>query len=166
MKSVFMVRHAKSSWEDFSLSDIDRPLNSRGKRDAPFMAELIARKVELPDALISSPAKRAFTTATYFAKAWGKSKDDVLIQKSIYEAYHSDILKLIHHLDAQWQTVFLFGHNPTFTNFVNLFSGGKHIDNIPTCGVVALESTADNWITFSPENTRVIHFYYPKQYLD
>lgn len=165
MKNIYMVRHAKSSWEDMSLRDADRPLNNRGKRDAPFMAKLIAGKVSRPDAFLSSPAKRAFTTAKYFAEAWGRDKKDIILKPSIYEAYHSDILALIQHLDADWQTVFIFGHNPTFTNFVNLFPGGKNIANVPTCGVIALESTADTWTDVSPQNTRIVHFYYPKQYL-
>ena len=159
-----MVRHAKSSWKDLSLMDADRPLNKRGKRDAPFMAKLIADQIQRPDALISSPARRAFTTATHFVKAWGGSKKEIISKRFIYGAYHMDILEMIQKLDTTWQTVFIFGHNPTFTDFVNLFPGGGHIANVPTCGVVALESTANDWDSFSTENTRVVHFYYPKQY--
>lgn len=165
MKRIFMVRHAKSSWDDPSLRDIDRPLSKRGRRDAPFMAKLMVDGQPKPDALISSPARRAFDTARQFAKAWGWNKEDIMRDPEIYEAYHMDLLALIQRLEDAWDTVFIFGHNPAFTDFVNLFSGGGHIDNIPTCGIVALESTADAWKSFSTENSRVVQFYYPKQYL-
>lgn len=159
-----MVRHAKSSWKDASLPDIERPLNKRGKRDAPFMARLMAGQMPRPDALISSPARRAFTTARHFARAWGMDKEGIVRNPAIYEAYYLDLMKLARELDENWQTVFFFGHNPAFTSFVNLFPGGGIIDNVPTCGIVALESTCDSWQAFSEKNSRVIKFIYPKQY--
>ena len=164
MKNVFLVRHAKSSWKDMSLRDIERPLNKRGKRDAPYMAKLLAGKVAKPDALISSPANRAFTTAAHFAKAWEIDRMDIIQKEEIYEAYQSDILEVIQALDEQWQSVFIFGHNPTFTMLANAFPGGGFISNVPTCGVVELHSQAEKWSLFSPKNTRLVHFYYPKQF--
>lgn len=164
MKKIFLVRHAKSSWADLSLRDIERPLNKRGKRDAPFMAKLIAGKMPAPDAIVSSSAKRAFTTATQFAKAWGWSKKQIHINPSIYDAYSLDILELIRSLNDDWQCVFIFGHNPTFTDLANQFPGGEHIDNVPTCGIVYLASKTKTWQNFSPQNTEVLQFYYPKQF--
>lgn len=166
MKTVYLVRHAKSSWDDPSLHDSDRPLNKRGKRDAPFMAKLFADRGLRPDALVSSPAVRAFTTAKHFAKALGFRKEDIVQQPAIYEAMSSDILRLVQQdLREEWQTVLLFGHNPTFTIFANQFDG-RHIDNIPTCGVVKLSGPIDHWRDFYPGNgIRLEEFVYPKQFL-
>ena len=164
MKTVYLIRHAKSSWEDMSLRDIDRPLNKRGFRDAPFMANLLKGKGAQPDALISSPANRAFTTATYFAKAFEVATEDIIVNESIYEAYGSDVVKIIRNLDDNLNTVCLFGHNPTFTSLANNFSKREYIPNVPTCGIVKIEATVNSWKSFSEENTQLADFYYPKQY--
>ena len=87
MKTIYFIRHAKSSWADMSLRDIQRPLNARGLRDAPFMAKMLkGRGVQL-DAIVSSPANRAFTTATYFAEAFGLKSADIIVKQDIYEAF-------------------------------------------------------------------------------
>lgn len=164
MKTIFFVRHAKSSWGNSMLDDKDRPLNERGERDAPFMAKLIKSKRVLPDALVSSPAKRAFSTAVYFAKTFDVPKNDIMIKDSIYEADIEDIMEVIHELKDEWETVFIFGHNPTFTDVVNQFVE-RSILNIPTCGVCKVESTADHWADFDVSNAKLTEFYYPKQYL-
>ena len=164
MKTVYLVRHAKSSWADMSLRDIDRPLNKRGFRDAPFMAKMLKGKGARPDALVSSPANRAFTTASYFAKAIDWSPEDIVVEKDIYEAYVSDLFEIVRSLSEEWDTICLFGHNPTFTSFANRFGGRDYIPNIPTCGIVRIESDCKQWSDFSEENSRLVEFHYPKQY--
>lgn len=163
MKTVYIIRHAKSSWSDSSLKDIERPLNKRGYRDAPFMANLLSGKGVKPDRLISSPANRAYTTATYFAEAFHISKPSIDIRKTIYEAYPEDILDLVEHLANEWQTVCIFGHNPTFTSFANLFTN-NYIANVPTCGIVRIDADVERWEQFSVDTAKVTEFHYPKQY--
>jgi phosphohistidine phosphatase len=164
MKTIYLVRHAKSSWDDPSLNDFDRPLNGRGKEDAPFMANLIKGKGIQPDALISSPANRAFTTARHFAKAMGMDKSDILQVKKIYEAYPEQLHEVITAIDDKQDIVFLFGHNPGFTSYVNRYTR-DYIPNMPTCSIVGLRSTAKSWAGIDPSNTEVTDFFYPKQYL-
>ena len=122
MKTVYLIRHAKSSWKDLSLRDIDRPLNKRGKRDAPFMGQLLKEQGVQPDALISSPANRAYTTACHFAKVFGIEKAAIIKEAAIYEAWTKDILSIIQQQPLDRHTICLFGHNPTFTSVANLFT--------------------------------------------
>lgn len=163
MKTWVIVRHAKSSWSNSELEDIERPLNKRGRRDAPFMAKLLHGKGIVPDILISSPAVRAHTTAEYFASECKKDLSTIAIEERIYEAYPEDLVELAHQFNDYWDTVFLFGHNPTLTDLVNRYTE-DHIDNIPTCGVAILEAKVDHWTELSSANTRLVEFFYPKQY--
>ena len=163
MKTVYLVRHAKSSWDYHSLKDEERPLNDRGLRDAPFMAKLLAKQGASPDVLISSPAVRALTTATFFKIELGIEGEDILIRDEIYEAMSSTILKLIQRLPEKFQTVMLFGHNPTFTSVANYFTE-NYIPNMPTCSIVRIDATASNWMEFNDQNAKVTEFHYPKQY--
>jgi len=165
MKTVYFIRHAKSSWKDFSLRDFDRPLNKRGFRDAPFMAEKLLLSGAKPDALISSPANRALTTAGFFARTFGFESAEIIQEASIYEAFPDTILHIIRTLPDKLNTVFLFGHNPGFTMVANGF-GGDHISNIPTCGIVRVEAATDHWAEFSAQTGKITHFFFPKKYLD
>lgn len=163
MKTIYLVRHAKSSWEDPSLRDVERPLKKRGFRDAPFMAKMLSGKGIKVDRLVSSPANRAYTTATYFAKAFDIEPSDIQKVPEIYEAYPKDILNLVKRLPDNLDTVLLFGHNPTFTSFANLFSS-DYIANIPTCGIVRIEAEVEAWSDFSTNTANLVEFHYPKQY--
>ena len=122
MRTLYLIRHAKSSWDNPGLRDFNRPLNERGQRDAPLMAALIAKMGIKPDLIVSSPARRAITTAQYFADALGIADDDIVRNQEIYEAYPQEILRLISELPEKSETVFMFGHNPTFTDVANRFS--------------------------------------------
>lgn len=159
-KTVYLIRHAKSSWKDLSLEDINRPLNKRGRRDAPIMATRLSKMQIKPDAIISSPAKRAYATATIFAEVLGVHT--VIEDASIYEAFPSTIFHLIQNLSATLNTVLIFGHNPTITSIANSF-GSTYIDNVPTCGILHIEATIDDWANFNKENGILKAFYYPKQ---
>lgn len=163
MKTIFFIRHAKSSWADMSLRDIKRPLNKRGLRDAPFMAKLLKGKGVAIDAIVSSPANRAFTTATYFAEAFGMKVADIIIKKEIYEAYTEEILEVIRDLSDTIQTVLVFGHNPGFTSVANMFTE-DYIANVPTCGITKIEADISTWKELEPEKGKLTAFYYPKQY--
>ncbi len=163
MKTVYLVRHAKSSWEFANLRDIERPLNERGLRDAPFMAKLMAQKRVKPDALLSSPAVRALSTATFFKNEMGLKGSELKVVDDIYEASSRKIIQIIQELPDTYSSVMLFGHNPTFTYVANHFNDG-HIDNMPTCSIVRIDSQAADWKDFDSENASVTEFYFPKKY--
>ena len=161
MKTFYLIRHAKSSWKEPGLRDIERPLNARGKRDAPFMAQLLKGKEERNiDAIYSSPAVRAFTTAQYFGDVFGLTPIRV---DEIYEAGEQAILDVLRGLEDSLRTVMLFGHNPTFTILANRF-GNSQIDNVPTCGIAKYESTIPEWRDLDFSNGNLTAFYYPKQF--
>ncbi|MEZ4960847.1 MAG: histidine phosphatase family protein [Saprospiraceae bacterium] len=163
MKQVFLVRHAKSSWDHPGLRDVERPLNERGQQDAPFMAKLVKGKGIKPDAILTSPAVRALTTANYFKLELGVDGEDFFIRDEIYESIPQTILHLINTLPETYQTVMIFGHNPTFTSVANLFTK-DFIGNVPTCGIVGIASTALRWPDFSAQNAVVSDYFFPKQY--
>lgn len=163
MKTVYFVRHAKSSWEDPGLSDIERPLNKRGFRDAPFMAKMMKGKNANPDKILSSPANRALTTATYFSEALGIPTKGIVVRKEIYHAYPEEVLNIIRNLNDEDKTIFLFGHNPCFTSLANQFSD-DYIPNVPTCGIVKVVAETNKWGEFEKKG-KLKEFYYPKQYL-
>ncbi|MCB0579931.1 MAG: histidine phosphatase family protein [Phaeodactylibacter sp.] len=165
MKTVFFVRHAKSSWDNPSLRDIERPLNKRGKRDAPFMGKLLRGKGIRPDRLISSPATRALTTARHFAKALGIPDDQIDVDSRIYDAYPDDILDILQELPGDYATVLLFGHNPTLTGVANLFTE-DYISNVPTCGIFRVDAEVGAWADFREGKGLLTEYHYPKQYLD
>jgi phosphohistidine phosphatase len=160
MKHLFLVRHAKSSWDEPGLTDIERPLNNRGKKDAPFMGKIIAAKKFKPDLIISSPAQRARKTAIAFADEFDMKKKEIVFDDKIYEATSSELLEIIRNIDKDFKSVMLFGHNPGLTNLNNTLSQ-KYIDNIPTCGIVALKFEED-WKDIKPKSAVQEFFEYPK----
>lgn len=164
MRTLFLVRHAKSSWANPGLRDIDRPLNSRGLRDAPQMGALLFESGVRPDLLVASPAKRALTTAQIFAGIFGMTDEDIIREPRVYEASVNEILRIITALSDSAQTVMLFGHNPTFTDVVNRFTS-EPIINVPTCGVVQINSSASTWAAFDEGNAQVHACFFPKEVL-
>lgn len=165
MKTLFLVRHAKSDWDHPELSDKERPLAKRGLRDAPFMAQLVKAKGFAPDRLVSSTARRALSTASFFAVAYQLPASQVQLRDELYEASPYDVIKVIQSLDDADQTVFVFGHNPTFTAVANMFEG-PYIDNVPTAGVVGIGAEVDSWRDFDRRNARRFAFWFPKEHFD
>jgi phosphohistidine phosphatase len=164
MKTLLLVRHAKSSWDDPSLSDFDRPLNDRGKRDAPVMIHrLLDNKVKI-DAFFSSPAKRASRTARIFAKEYKRKRDEIIYKTELYGAGESEFFEVIGKIDDEFDNVALFSHNPGLTDFANLLTETK-IDNIPTCGVFGIKLKATTWAEFKNAEKEFWFFDYPKAVL-
>lgn len=163
MKTLFICRHAKSSWKDLSIGDHDRKLNERGKLNAPFMGKKLIEKNEEIDIFLSSTAKRAFRTARYIAKAFGLKKGEIGRKNELYHAGQRDILRVINGIHNSHNSAAIFGHNPGFTDLANHLSG-EWIDNIPTCGIVKIEFDVDTWEAVSGGNGRMIWFDYPKRY--
>ena len=162
MKTLFIVRHAKSSWDDHTLADIDRPLNGRGKRDAPEMGRRLKNRSVLPDLMISSTAKRARKTARKIAGEIGYDKNDIILLDSLYHAGVSSIHQLIKQTQEYVDTLMIFGHNPGFTDFAN-FIARTEIYNIPTCGIVQIRFDTTSWQEVDPSNSKLIDFDYPKK---
>ncbi len=165
MKTVFFIRHAKSSWKDPEWRDYERPLNKRGLRDAPFMAKLLVGKSGEPDAILSSPAVRALTTARFFADAAAIANSDIQVDERIYHAYPGDIFSLLQQQTDDRNCLWIVGHNPTFTAMANSFSN-DYIPNVPTCGIVEVQSPIEKWEDFAPGRGKRMNFFFPKQYFD
>ncbi len=162
MKSIYVVRHAKSSWGDFTLPDFDRPLNERGKKDAPDMARRLLKKGIKFDAFVSSPAKRAQKTAAIFCEEYAVKKDAIILIDQLYHAAASTIYDVIAGLDDDYKTVALFSHNPGITDFVNNLVPDVRIDNMPTCGIFAVQAPVKSWSEFAAAEKKFISFDYPK----
>lgn len=166
MKNLYLVRHAKSSWKDFEiLSDFERPLNKRGKRDAPFMGNILLKMGILPELLLSSPAQRARSTAIEIAKAINYPIDNIQYKAAIYEASIYELIDIVQNLPEQYQSAMLFGHNPAFTILANIYSD-KPIENLPTCGILAIQFEVDTWAAAKAETAQLLWFEYPKLYLE
>ena len=160
-RQLFLVRHAKSDWNDASLSDFDRPLNERGKKDAPVMAKKLAERNISIDAFISSPAKRARRTAAIFAKEFNKDKNDVILESPLYGASDNIFYDVIKGADDKFTSIALFSHNPGLTDFANELTEVR-IDNIPTSGIFAIKTDAKQWSDFKNAKKTFWFFDYPK----
>lgn len=161
VKQILIIRHAKSSWAQVGQDDYDRPLNERGQRDAPMMAQRMIDKAVTINAFVASTANRAFTTAGYFAKAYGVSKKDVRGVKKLYHAYPSVFYEVINELEDSIHTVAVFAHNPGITMFVNELTSTK-IDDMPTCAIFAVKADIDSWKDFEDGKKSFWFFDYPK----
>jgi len=161
MKTLLIVRHAKSSWENFAQPDFERPLNDRGKKDAPEMAARIKDKGLKIDLFVSSPAKRALRTARYFAEAFKQEKEDILQVEKLYEAPAARFYEVISQLNDKHDTIALFSHNPGITDFVNALTQVR-IDNMPTCAVFAVSIDTTKWAQCKEAEKSFLFFDYPK----
>jgi|SRR6187399_929405 len=161
MKTLLIVRHAKSSWDNASISDIDRPLNDRGRRDAPAMAGRLIKAGVKIDLFVSSPAKRARHTAECFLHEFGKKDKELVIVQQLYHAQIQDFREVIAGLDDKYGSIALFSHNPGITSFANVLSTVR-LDNMPTCGIFAVTGQADSWKDFLNDTTTFWFFDYPK----
>lgn len=161
MKTLVLIRHAKSSWDQIGLADFDRPLNERGKKDAPEMAKRLKEKGITLDHLISSPAKRAKKTARYFAEAFDLKKDDVQLLDELYAATRSTLLKVVSEIDDEYNSVALFSHNPGLTEFASSLTNVR-VEDMPTCAMFALQIDTVSWQDFSTATKKFLFFDYPK----
>ncbi len=162
MKTLYIIRHAKSSWKHPGLTDAERPLNERGKRDAPLMGKRLKERGVMPDAIISSPANRAITTAQIIAREIGFPIENIISDESIYESGFEGLLQLIHFIGNSYNQVFLFGHNPGFSWLANHLATDFSVGNLPTCGIVCLEFEVDSWRKVSKNSGRCEFYDYPK----
>lgn len=160
MKRVFIVRHAKSDWDN-NLEDFDRPLNNRGHKDAPQMAQKLLKKGYKPDMLISSSAMRAITTAKYFASEFGYPDNCILEKREIYDIGYKFVLDMIKELPENTKSVMIFGHNPDQSHLATYLSN-EQIGNMPTCAVVGIEFDTDDWSAIIKSDTEFLCYETPK----
>lgn len=161
MKHLLIVRHAKSSWDDPSQSDFDRPLNERGKRDSPQMARRLLAKSITIDAFLSSPAKRAHKTAALFAAEYNYDKENILLIPELYHAAPANFFQVIAHAPAAANTLAVFSHNPGITEFVNMLTEVR-IDDMPTCAIFGVQIVTQSWTHFQEAPKTFWFFDYPK----
>jgi len=161
VKTLTIVRHAKSSWNEPGLSDRERPLNKRGQRDAPRMGKRIADAGIRPSLIVSSPATRAWTTAQFIAEELSYPVEFLQRENSLYLASLNDILDVIVAQDDGFSSLMVVGHNPGLTNMVNYLSPGI-TGNLPTAGVVSVTIDQDHWKIHEQPNTELILHDCPK----
>lgn len=150
MKQLIILRHGKSSWENFDIDDFDRPLNERGRKNAAEMGNFIKAKSGAPELILTSSAVRAFQTATIVAENMDYSSERIRTEKSLYLAWTNEILKKISDIPDTISFCLLVGHNPGLTELVNHF--GIRLDNLPTASAVCFEFDAAAWKDISREN--------------
>ncbi len=161
MKTLYLVRHAKSSWDDQNLDDFDRPLNERGMIDAPKMGKRLKEKEVLPQMIFSSSAVRALSTARIIAHSIGFPEGHIHQDRTLYHAEEKRLLKYLRHCQHNYDSIMIVGHNPGLTIFANELMD-KSIDNIPTTGVVALEFVIHSWKDIKEGTGELKFFDFPK----
>ncbi len=164
MKSLLLLRHAKSSWESPGVGDIERPLNKRGKNDAPLMGKILAELGDNPGLIISSPAKRAFSTAKRVARETGYDEKKILRNDKLYMAAIEDFAEVISGVDHSIKKLMLVGHNYGITDYAN-YLAGEEISNMPTCSIVRIDFTKGfDWNSIQSSKGTLAYFKYPKMY--
>ena len=162
MKILTIVRHAKSSWKDTSLSDRKRPLNTRGERDAPVMGRRIHEHGIRPSLIVTSPAKRAWTTAKIIAREIHYPLEFLQREDGLYLASLNEILDTIVAQDNGFNNLMIVGHNPGLTDFANFLVPGL-TNNLPTAGVVSVEIDQDDWSLYTQPQARLLVHDWPKK---
>ena len=160
-KTLYLVRHAKSSWKDHSLADIDRPLNKRGRRSAPDMGKRLKDQCHEPDLIVSSPANRAFTTARKIAKQTGYDSSEIVIDKRMYFSGTGGMRELLEELDDRYQKVMIVGHNPAMTGLLYDLAESS-VFNMPTCAIAVIGFDMESWSDLYSTAGDLLGYDYPK----
>jgi len=160
MKTVLLVRHAKSGKDDPTLADRDRPLNERGLRDAPLMGGRLAQRGLHPDLILTSPARRALSTAQLIADALGQPRSDIVINERLYEATLPALLATVRSTDDRHRTLMLVGHNPEISALAHLLA--PDISEMPTCAVLECGFDAASWADVGEQHPVRVSFDSPK----
>ncbi len=160
-KILYLVRHAKSSWSDSSLTDRERPLNKRGRRSAPDMGQRMAAKGHRPDLIVSSPANRAITTARNIAKELGYDESYIVTDEALYFGSMQAVLE---GLDDRYNKVMVVGHNPTMTYHMNTLANTS-VDNMPTCAIAVIGFDIASWADLYSAGGELLDYDFPKSVL-
>lgn len=160
MKTLVIVRHAKAENLPLNKTDYERKLTTRGKEDAEKMALQLTKQIKCPEIFIASPAKRSWSTAKRFAKAFNIREENIASEKNIYNAHADTLIEIVQTIDNNFKSAVLFGHNPGFSQMACFFSGESNIE-LPTCGVVILEFNIKEWYEADYNKGKIISFQYP-----
>jgi phosphohistidine phosphatase len=161
MKTLYIVRHAKSDWEIEGIADYERPLSGKGIKDAHHKTALLTEKEKGVDLIISSHAFRALNTAVIFAKLLDLPFNKISISEAIYGSDEMELLKLIQKIDDKYSSVMLFGHNPEFTELSRLIALSE-FEKIPTSGIVCIECDVQSWKNIAPGKGNVRFYDFSK----
>ncbi|MCK5814424.1 MAG: histidine phosphatase family protein [Flavobacteriaceae bacterium] len=161
MKTLYIVRHAKSSWAYEGISDEDRPLKKRGINDAHLMSKVLKEKINRPDAFVSSSANRALHTATIFCKTFNFPLSNLIISGSLYSFSDGYLVKKIKALDDGFDSVIIFSHNHGINDFVKTF-GDKFVETVPTTGIIGIKFDTKHWKSIKRGSTFLADF--PKNF--
>ncbi len=159
MKTIYLVRHAKSSWE-YDLEDHQRPLNDRGLHDAPLMGAHIRERIEMPQLILSSDAVRAKTTALLYLKELGIPEEALKLDHNLYDFGGSKLDKVIKSCDDAVDRLMIFGHNNALTYWVNRY-GDQEIENVSTAAFTAIQFKSKSWSDIA--NGKTVLYVKPKQ---
>jgi phosphohistidine phosphatase len=160
MKNLLICRHGKSSWDEITLPDHDRPLAPRGLANAKEMSERLLKNQIFPELIISSTAKRARDTALIFAEKLGFEEEKIIFNPDLYHSSPSTILKIVKENPPQVHTLFVFGHNPELLELTERFGG--NLDNLPTTGLYGVHFRTDDWREIGFNKARLWFYDYPK----
>jgi len=161
MKILYLVRHAKSSWKFPDLDDFERPLNKRGKRDAPAMGHFLKDKNIKPDIIITSPAVRASVTTKIISNIISYPLSRVKYADDIYEADITSLLNVVKSIKDKYKSAMIVGHNPGLTDFANILTNSR-VDNIPTCGILSTNLSINSWQDISANCGSTNFYNFPK----
>lgn len=164
MKTIYLIRHAKSSWSDPSLQDFDRPLNSRGKRDVKMMTAILSERTKKIDLILTSKAKRAQATTDVITNGNGVNYKEIVKEDRLYHASSKKIGKIISKQSDQFNSLAIVGHNPGLTELANELGSNVRIDNLPTTGILAFEFDTEKWGNILKKDGILLFFEYPKRH--
>ncbi len=163
MKTIYLIRHAKSDWSIEDIPDIDRPLNQKGYNDAHKMSSILKGKKITPDLVISSPAIRAITTALIFCRSLSYDQSSIMIAPELYDSEEKDYMKVIKKTENQHAIIFVFGHNNTITQCVNkLINSSTTV--MSTCSIAGIRTPIKDWSKLAVDNNELVFFDYPKNH--
>jgi len=165
MKTLYLMRHAKSSRDNETLADFDRPLSKSGKLDAAVTGQLMFQKGVLPEEIFSSSAERSLETARYFCPEINFSYEKVKRKTNLYAASPRDMLAVIKGIPETVQSVLLLGHNPGLTDLLNYLTG-LLIGKIPTSGIVELLYSRNSWMDIEISSCQIGFWEHPKKYAE
>jgi len=163
MKTLYLVRHAKSSWKYPNLDDFERPLNKRGRKNAPFMGKILKKLNVAPDLIISSPANRAAMTARIIAAKINYPLEKIRYSETIYEFSEDALIHVIKQLDNSVNKAMVVGHNPAINGLAN-YIGDQPISNVPTCGIYCVDLDISSWVKICENCGKLIFFEFPKKH--
>ena len=160
-RELILIRHTKSSWADANMRDFDRPIKKDRKEDAINMATHLKQLKLQPDLIICSPAQRTKQTVEYFCDKLKYDYNKIVFDIRLYESSAEDYLQVIRETESKIETLIVIGHNPSITNFANLFLANK-INEVPTTGVVWLEIESNDWEIYKTTSCKLRYFLSPK----